>query len=133
MPLSLSVFSQSGPPICTPIWAFFRAFKALRALKGPLIKFSHILMHRPYRDILNLKFSCLYLFPFSHKVVPQKASGGSGGGRIPHFNWSIYYLSQNAKRASARKDTGLDQSLFSVQLFRLRINIMKVCKAKGSI
>ena len=94
MPLSLSVFSQSGPPICTPIWAFFRAFKALRALKGPLIKFSHILMHRPYRDILYLKFSCLYLFPFSHKVVPQKASGGSGGGgrggRIPHFNWSIY-------------------------------------------
>ena len=132
MPLSLSVFSQSGPPICTPIWAFFRAFKALRALKGPPIKFSPILMHRPYRDILYLKFSCLYLFPFSHKVVPQKASGGrvGGGGRIPHFNWSIY-LSQNAKRASARKDTGLDQSLFSVQLFRLRINIMKVCK--GSI
>ena len=97
MPLSLSVFSQSGPPICTPIWAFFRAYKALRALKGPPIKFSHILMHRPYRDILYLKFSCLYLFPFSHKVVPQKASGGSGGGgggggggRIPHFNWSIY-------------------------------------------
>ena len=94
MPLSLSVFSQSGPPICTPIWAFFRAFKALKALKGPQIKFSPILMHRPYRDLLNLKFSCLYLFPFSHKVVPQKASGGSGGGgvggRIPHFNWSIY-------------------------------------------
>ena len=44
-------------------------------------------MHRPYRDLLNLKFSCLYLFPFSHKVVPQKASGGSGvgsggGGRV---------------------------------------------------
>ena len=33
-----------------------------------------------------------------------------------------------AKRASARKDTGLDQSLFSVQLFRLRINTLKVCK-----
>ena len=79
MPLSLSVFSQSGPPICTPIWAFFRAFKALRALKVPPIKFSPILMHRPYRDLLNLKFSCLYLFPFSHKVVPQKASGGVGG------------------------------------------------------
>ena len=53
-------------------------------------------MHRPYRDILNLKFSCLYLFPFSHKVVPQKASGGGrrggggGTGRIPHLNWSIY-------------------------------------------
>ena len=63
-------------------------------------------------------------------MVPQKAPGGGGsggGGRIPHFNWSIY-LSQNAKRASARKDTGLDQSLFSVQLFRLRINIIKVCK-----
>ena len=40
----------------------------------------------------------------------------------------IQYLSQNAKRASARKDTGLDQSLFSVKLFRLRINIIKVCK-----
>ena len=47
----------------------------------------------------NLKFSCLYLIPFSHKVVPKKASGGGGGwgsgggggsGRIPHFNWSIY-------------------------------------------
>ena len=61
-------------------------------------------MHRPYRDLQNLKFSCLYLFPLSHKVVPQKASGGGGvgglggggggrgvgGGRIPHFNWSIY-------------------------------------------
>ena len=133
MPLSLSVFSQSGPPICTPIWAFFRAFKALRAFKGPLIKFSHILMHRPYRDILYLKFSCLYLFPFSHKVVPQKASGGSGGrgGGGSYTTLQLVNLSQNAKRASARKDTGLDQSFFSVQLFRLRINIMKVCK--GSI
>ena len=94
MSLSLSVCSQSGLPICTSFWAFFRAFKALRALKGPPIKFSHILMHRPYRDLQNLKFSCLYLFPFSHKVVYQKASGrggrGRGSGRIPHFNWSIY-------------------------------------------
>ena len=56
------------------------------------------------------------------------------------FGWGSFLgvvattlISQNAKRASARKDTGLDQSLFSVQLFRLRINIMKVCKAKGSI
>ena len=40
-------------------------------------------------------------------------------------------MSQNAKRASARKDTGLDQSLFSVQLFRLWISIIKVYK--GSI
>ena len=131
MPLSLSICSQSGPPICTSFWAFFRAFKASRAPEGPQIKFSHILMHRPYRDLHNLKFSCLYLIPFAHKVVPQKASGrGGGGGRIPHFNWVIY-LSQNAKRASARKDTGLDQSLFSVQLFRLWISIIKVYK--GSI
>ena len=93
MPLSLSVCPQSGPPICTSFWAFLGAFKALRALKGPQIIFSHILMHRPYQDLQNLKFSCL-LIPFSHKVVPQKASGrvgsGVGSGRIPHFNWSIY-------------------------------------------
>ena len=86
MPLSLSICSQSGPPICTSFWAFFRAFKASRAPEGPQIKFSHILMHRPYRDLHNLKFSCLYLIPFAHKVVPQKASGRGGGGRIPHFN-----------------------------------------------
>ena len=61
-------------------------------LKGPLIKFSHILMHRPYRDILYLKFSCLYLFPFSHKVVPQKASGGGGGsgGVVYHTSTGQY-------------------------------------------
>ena len=75
----------------------------------------------------------LPLSDLSQSGPPKSVGGGGGGsGRIPHFNWSIY-LSQNAKRASARKDTGLDQSLFSVQLFRLRINIMKVCKAKGSI
>ena len=28
-------------------------------------------MHRPNQDLQNLKFSCLYLFPFAHKVVPQ--------------------------------------------------------------
>ena len=83
MPLSFSVCSQSGPPICTSFWAFLRAFKALRALKGPQIKFSHILMHRPYQDLqFNLKFSCLYLIPFSHKAVPQKASGRVGSGRV---------------------------------------------------
>ena len=54
-----------------------------------------MLLHRPYQDLQNLKFSCLYLIPFSHEVVPQKASGrgggaGRGSGRIPHFNWSIY-------------------------------------------
>ena len=91
MSLSLSVLSQSGPPICTSFWAFLRALKAFRALKGPQIKFSHISMHRPCRDLQNYRalFSCLYLFPFSHKVVPQKASGW-GSGRIPHSMWLIH-------------------------------------------
>ena len=93
MSLSLSVCSQSGLPICTSFWAFFRAFKALRALKGPPIKFSHILMHRPYRDLQNLKFSCLYLFPFSHKVVYQKASGRGGrGGRVVYHTSTGQYI-----------------------------------------
>ena len=35
---------------------------------------------------------------------------GSGGGRIPHFDWSTY-LSQNARHPSARKGTGLYISL----------------------
>ena len=62
-----------------------RAFKALRALKGPQIKFSHIIMQRPYRDLQNLKFSRVYPFPFSHKVVPQKASGRVwGAGLMAH-------------------------------------------------
>ena len=43
---------------------------------------------------------------------------------VQTLNGWIHNLSQNAKRASARKDTGLDQSLFYVQLFRLRINII---------
>ena len=64
---------------------------------------------------------------------PPKSVGGVGGGGVVYHTSTGQYLSQNAKRVSARKDTGLDQSLFSVQLFRLRINIMKVCKAKGSI
>ena len=46
-------------------------------------------MHRPYRDLQNLKFSCIYLFPFSHKVVPQKASGG-GGGVVYHTSTGQY-------------------------------------------
>ena len=82
--LFLFPFSHKVVPQFVPQFGLFRAFKALRALKGPQIKFSHILMHTPYRDLLNLKFSCLYLFPFSHKVVRQKALGGgrwgSGGG-----------------------------------------------------
>ena len=46
------------------------------------------------------------------------------------FDYYFSLVSQNAKRASARKDTGLDQSLFYVQLFRLRINIIKVYKGQ---
>ena len=50
-------------------------------------------MHRPYRDLQNLKFSCLYLFPFSHKVVPQKASGGGGGCRRGGGGGVVYHTS----------------------------------------
>ena len=78
MSLSLSVCSQSSQFI--PHFMPFRAFMALGALKGPQIKFSHILMQRPRRDLQNLKFSSLYLFTFSHKVVSQKASGRVRGG-----------------------------------------------------
>ena len=51
-------------------------------------------MHRPYRDLQNLKFSCLYLFPFSHKVVYQKASGrgsegGLGRGRVAYHTSTV--------------------------------------------
>ena len=86
-------------------------------------------MHRPYRDLQNLKFSCLYLFPFSHKVVPQKASGGGGsgvvggggggGGRIPHFNWSIYrggnfFLEPGVKLDEKSIENGLEGQKFLV-------------------
>ena len=57
-------------------------------------------MHRPYRDLQNLKFSCFYLFPFSHKVVPQKASGvvgGGGGGGLPN------QVLTHAARAAAKQ------------------------------
>ena len=95
------------------ILGLFRAFKASRAPEGPQIKFSHILMHRPYRDLHNLKFSCLYLIPFAHKVVPQKASGrgGGGGGRIPHFNWLISVAKRKACLRQKRHRAG------SVSLF----------------
>ena len=67
---------------------YFRAFQALRALKGPQIKFSLILMHQPYQDIQNLKLSCLYPFPFSHKVVSRKAS--SRGRVVYHTSTGQY-------------------------------------------
>ena len=52
---------------------------------------------------------------------------------ITHFMYGSRlqtHLSQNAKRASARKDTGLDQSLFYVQLFRLRIRVVATTPRK---
>ena len=49
----------------------------------------HILMHRPYRDLHNLKFSCLYLIPFAHKVVPQKASGRGSYTTLQLVNMGI--------------------------------------------
>ena len=56
-PFAHKVVPQFGP--------FFRAFKALKVLKGPQIKFSNRPMHWPYnRDLQNLKFLCLYLLPF---------------------------------------------------------------------
>ena len=76
----------------------FRPQRPLKALKDPQIKFSQGLMHRPYRDLQNLKLSHLYLLPFSHKVVPQVwgvGEGRGGGGRIQHFMWSIYYRGGN--------------------------------------
>ena len=71
----------------------------------------------------------LPLSVLSQSGPPKSVGGGGrgGGGRVVYHTSTGQYLSQNAKRASARKDTGLDQSLFSVQLFRLRINIIKVC------
>ena len=39
-------------------------------------------MHRPYRDLQNLKLSHLYLLPFSHKVVPQVWGVGEGQGGL---------------------------------------------------
>ena len=49
-------------------------------------------MHRPNQDLQNLKFSCLYLFLFAHKVVPQKASGRGrvGGGVVYHTSTGQY-------------------------------------------
>ena len=39
--------------------SFLEPSRPLKALKGPLIKFSHILMHRPNQDLQNVKLSCL--------------------------------------------------------------------------
>ena len=116
MPLSLSICSQSGPPICTSFWAFFRAFKASRAPEGPQIKFSHILMHRPYRDLHNLKFSCLYLIPFAHKVVPQKASGRGGGGSYTTLQLVNILVAKRKACLQPEKTQGY-QYLFAVQFF----------------
>ena len=89
MSLSLSVCSQRGPPICTLFWAFFRAFKALRALLGPQIE----IVSRSTKPEI---FMSLSLSVLSQSGPPKSVGGGGGsgvgggGGRIPHFNWSIY-------------------------------------------
>ena len=76
-------------------------------------------MHRPYQDLQNLKISCLYLFPFSHKVVPQKASGGGGrAGRIPHFKWStffFFFLEPGVKLDEKSIENGLEGQKFLVE------------------
>ena len=56
------------------------------------------LFDKSFKSNQNLKFSCLYLFPFSHKVVPRKASGGGGvigrrgggGGVVYHTSTGQY-------------------------------------------
>ena len=103
-----------------PNLGFFRAFKALRALKGPQIKFSHILMHPPYRDLLNLKFSCLYLFPFPLKVVRQKALGVGGGGvSIPtgqYIGVATFFFSESGLKLDEKSiENGLKGQKCSVR------------------
>ena len=79
MSLSLSVCSQSGPPICTLFWAFFRAFKALRALLGPQIKFytyfNASAVSRPTKPEIFMSLSLSVL----SQSGPPKSVGGGGG------------------------------------------------------
>ena len=49
----------------------FLVLKALRVLKGPQIKFSHRLLHRPYRHFLKP----LSLFVLSQSGLPKKRGG----------------------------------------------------------
>ena len=83
MPLSLFVFSQSGPPICTPIWAFFRAFKALRALNDQI--FTYFNASAVSRYTIPEIFMSLPLSVLSQSGPPKSVGGGggrpSGGGR----------------------------------------------------
>ena len=90
------------------------------------IKHKHTPTHTSYHG--NRHISILY-FQIADIVRGSKLGNFKYGHK--QAKKPKMYQSQNAKRASARKDTGLDQSLFSVQLFRLRINIIKVYK--GSI
>ena len=48
-------------------------------------------MHRPNQDLQNLKFSCLYLFPFSHKVVKNFWLCVFSGGGCHHANQNILF------------------------------------------
>ena len=88
-------------------------------------------MHRPNQNLQNLKFSCLYLFPFAHKVVPQKASGragprgspGGGGGGFVYYHTSTgqyigvatFFLSGPGVKLDEKSiENGLEVQKFSV-------------------
>ena len=72
-----------------------------------------------FRDVEALRL-CLYLFPFSHKVVTQKVSG-SGDDRIQHFLWSICiemaaaYFKSGLKLDEKSIENGLEVQICSVK------------------
>ena len=74
-------------------------------------------MHRPNQDLQSLKFSCLYLFPFFHKVVPQKAGGG---GVVYHTSTGQYigvatfFLESGLKLDEKSIENGLEGHKFLV-------------------
>ena len=83
MSLSLSVCSQSGPPICTSFWALFRAFKALKALRSNFNIFNASAVSRSTKPkIFHVCIAFRSLIKWSPKSV--------GVGSCPHFMWSIY-------------------------------------------
>ena len=101
MSLSLSVCSQSGPPICTSFWAFLRAFKALRALQRPSDQifryFNASAVSRPTKPeiFMSLSLSVLSQSDPSKSVwsgVGGRGGGGGGSGRIPHLGMATSFL-----------------------------------------
>ena len=72
----------------------------------------------------------LPLSVLSQSGPPKSVGGGGVGSGGSYTTLQLVNISQNAKRASARKDTGLDQSHFSVKLFRLWISIIKCIRGQ---